>query len=93
MLILAKPSIRFFRITENILCQCLNPRQPHNSIGLFNSQRLSLSLAMPLRALWNDKSPDFLLREATALDINERSQRNAAMNEAGKIGVRGYPFT
>jgi hypothetical protein len=48
---------------------------------------------MPLRALRNDKSPDLLLRKATALDIDERSQRNATMNETGKIGLRGYPLS
>ena len=46
---------------ENILSQCLNPRQPHDPIGFFDSQRLSLGLAMPLRPLRNDKSPDLLV--------------------------------
>src|SRR5450759_682292 len=91
--IFAKPPVRFFRVTENILSQCLNPRQPHDTIGFFNSQRLSLSLAMSLRALRNDKSADLSVREATAFDIDERSQRDATMNEASKIGLRGYILT
>src|SRR5450759_4998867 len=91
--IFAKPLVCFFRVAENILSQCLNPRQPHDPIGFFNSQRLSLGLAMPLRALRDYKPSDLLVREATALDINERSQRNAAMNEACKISLRGHLLT
>src|SRR5258708_5608342 len=67
-----------------------HPRQAHDAIGFLNSQWLSLGLAMPLRPLGNDKSPDLLLREALPLDIDQRSQRNATMNEAGKIGLRGH---
>jgi hypothetical protein len=48
---------------------------------------------MSLRALRNDKSADLSVREATALDIDERSQRDATMNEASKIGLRGYILT
>ena len=44
----------------------------HDAIGFFDSQRLSLGLAMPLCPLRNDKSPDLLVRETTALDIDER---------------------
>src|SRR5450759_537756 len=68
--IFAKPPVCFFRVAENILSQCLNPRQPHDPIGFFDSQRLSLGLAMPLRPLRNDKSPDLLVRETTALNID-----------------------
>ncbi len=45
---------------------------------------------MPPRPLWDDKSSDLLVRKATALDIDERSQGNATMNEAGKIGLGGH---
>jgi hypothetical protein len=44
---------------------------------------------MPLRPLRDDKSLDLLVREATALDIDERSRRNATMNQAGKISLGG----
>jgi hypothetical protein len=59
--IFAKPPVCFFRVAENILSQCLNSCQPHNPIGFFDSQRLSLGLAMPLRPLRNDKPPDLLV--------------------------------
>ena len=48
---------------------------------------------MPPRPLRDDKSPDLLVREATALDIDERSQRNATMNQAGKISLGGHLLT
>ena len=59
--IFAKPPVRLRRVAENILSQCLDPRQPHDPIGFLNRQWLSLGLAMPLRPLRDDKSTDLLL--------------------------------
>jgi hypothetical protein len=42
----AKPPVGFFRVAKNILSQCLDPRQPHDTIGFVNSQWLSCQRAM-----------------------------------------------
>jgi hypothetical protein len=54
----AKPPVGFFRVAKDILRQGLDPRLPHDTIGFVNSQWLSFSLAMPLCAGRDDKSPN-----------------------------------